>query len=142
MGDADLTAMMPGTAGTGQENEELNWGRRHIGRDETPPPQTTETGDVRLVDRVTVLHDIGPAPGQEPVPAKRPSRAGIAGKIHSCDDAAVHCREAQEISDRLEDVTEALLSMINDLQYRMDDIEYRRHHAASQEETPRSGERE
>ena len=134
--------MTPGAAGTGQENDELNWGRRHMGRDDPAPPQTAGTGDIRLVDRVTVLHDIGPAPGQEPVPVKRPSRAGTDSKIRSCDDAAVHCREAREVSERLEGVTEALICMINDLQYRMDDIEYRRHHAAPSEEAPRSGEQE
>jgi hypothetical protein len=134
--EADLTPMTPGTAGTGQENEELIWGRRHIGRDDPAPPQTTGTGAVRLVDRVTGLHDIGPAPGVEPVPVKHPSRAGITGKIRSCDDAAVHCREAREISDRLEEVTEALLCMINDLQYRMDDIEYTQHRAETHEERP------
>jgi len=141
MGDADLTAMTPGMAGNGQENEELTWERRHMGRDESAQPQTAGTGDVRLVDRVTMLHDIDPAPGQDPMPAKRPSRESINGKIRSCDDAAVHCREAREISDRLEKVTEALLCMINDLQYRMDDMEYTRHRAASQKEMPRSGER-
>jgi hypothetical protein len=41
--------------GPGQENEELEWGRRHI-PDEPPFP---------LADRVTALHDIPLAPGLE-----------------------------------------------------------------------------
>jgi hypothetical protein len=42
-------------AGPGQENEELEWGKRHI-PDEQPFP---------LADRVTALHDIPLAPGLE-----------------------------------------------------------------------------
>jgi len=86
---ADQDAMTSGAAGTGQENEELNWGRKHICEDDPVPPQKTQAKHVQMVERVTALHDIGPAPGQEPVPAKKRSRDIRDIRIRSCDDDAV-----------------------------------------------------
>jgi len=136
---ADPDARVSGATGNGQENEELNWGRRHMDVDDPVPPQTTKTGHVRLVERITALHDIGPAPGQEPVPAKKRSRDKRDIRIRSCDDDAVRCMQARELSDRLEEVTEALLIMINDLQYRVDDLEATRHGVAQAAEKTRHG---
>jgi len=58
----DATAT--GAAGTVSENEELEWGKRHIPRG---PP-------VYLADRVTELHDIPLAPGLSALPRRRPHR--------------------------------------------------------------------
>jgi len=138
---AGQDAMTSGAAGTGQKNEELNWGRRHMGGDSPAPPQITKTGHVRLVERMTALHDIGPEPGQEPVPVKKRSRDNRDARIRSCDDEAVHCMQVRELSDRLEKVTEALLIMINDLQYRVDELEATRHGAAQPAGKTRTGER-
>lgn len=139
---AGLDAEASGAAKTGTENEELNWGRRHMGGDDNTVPQIAgETGHVRVVERVTALHDIGPAPGQEPVPAKKLSRDTRGAQIRSCDDDTVRCRQARELSDRLEEVTEALLLLINDLQYRMDDLEGRRHVTAQPADGIRPGEK-
>lgn len=44
----------------------------------------------------------------------------------SCDDDAAHCSQASELSDRQEKIAEALLVMINDLQYRVDEPGYSR----------------
>ncbi len=136
---ADPDAMTSGAAGNRQENEELNWGRRHMGKDDPAPPQTTKTGHVRMVERMTALHDIGPAPGQEPVPPKKRSRDKRDIRIRSCDDDSVRCMQARELSDRLEEVTRALLIRINDLQYRVDDLETTRHGAAQAAEKTRPG---
>ena len=57
-------AAVIGAAGTEGENEELEWGKRHIPRE---PP-------VYLADRVTALHDIPLAPGQCALPRRRPHR--------------------------------------------------------------------
>lgn len=136
---ADPDVMASCTAGTGQENEELNWGRRHMGGVDPVPPQTTGTGRVRMAERVTALHDIGPAPGQEPVPAKNRSQNKRGTRIRSCDDDAVCCMQARELSDRLEEVTKALLIMINDLQYRVDDLEAIRHGTTQPTDKTQSG---
>lgn len=133
-------AMTSGAVGTGQENEELNWGRRHICEDDPVPPQKIRTEHVQMVERVTALHDIGPAPGQEPVPVKKRSqRDNREAQIRSCDDDAVRCMQARELSNRLEKVTEALLIMINDLQYRVDDLEATRHGTTQPTDKTRSG---
>ena len=136
---AGQDAMTSGAAGTGQKNEELNWGRRHICEDDPVPPQKIRAEHIQLVERVTALHDIGPEPGQEPVPVKKRSRDNRDARIRSCDDEAVHCMQVRELSDRLEKVTEALLIMINDLQYRVDELEATRHGSAQPTDKTRSG---
>ena len=136
---ADQDAMTSGTAGIGQENEEFNWRRRHICEDDPVPSQKTGAEHVLLVERVTALHDIGPAPGQEPVPVKNRSRDNREAGIRSCDDDTMRCVQARELSDRLEKVTEALLIIINDLQYRVDDLEATRHGSAQPTDKTRSG---
>lgn len=79
---ADPDAMATGNAGTGQENEELKWGRRHIEWDSPEPPESLRKKSVRLVDRVTALHDIGPAPGQEqPEKKTRTKTPGTTGHV-------------------------------------------------------------
>ena len=57
-------APVTGAAGTEGENEELEWGKRHIPWE---PP-------VYLADRVTALHDIPLAPGLCVLPRRRPHR--------------------------------------------------------------------
>ena len=139
-GVADQDAMTSGSVRTGLENEELNWGRRHICDDDPVPSQKTGAEHVQLVERVTALHDIGPAPGQEPVPVKKRSqRDNREERIRSCDDDAVRCMQARELSNRLENVTEALLIMINDLQYRVDDLEAIRHGTTQPTDKTQSG---
>jgi len=81
------------------------------------------------MDRVTALHDIDPAPGQVQ-PEKKPERKLPSSRILSCDDEAAHCSQARELFDRQEKITETLLLMINDLQYRVDELEYSRRNAA------------
>jgi hypothetical protein len=137
---ADPDAMESGTAGTGQENEELKWGRRHIAWDRPEPPESPHRKSARLVDRVTALHDIGPAPGQEL--QKKTQKQKLPGRpVISCDDDAAHCSQARELSDRQEKIAEALLVMINDLQYRVDALEYSRRSAAPAKSGMRPGER-
>lgn len=136
---ADQDAMTSGSVRTGLENEELNWGRRHICDDDPVPSQKTGAEHVQLVERVTALHDIGPAPGQEPVPVKNRSRDKQKRRIRSCDNDAVRCMQARELSNQLENVTELLLGMINDLQYRVDDLEATRHGTTQPTDKTQSG---
>ena len=58
----------------------------------------------------------------------------------SCDDDAAHCSQARELSDRQEKIVEALLVMINDLQYRVDELEYSRRSPAPAKTGTRPGE--
>lgn len=132
----DATAS--GTAGTVQENEELKRGRRHIAWDSPEPPESQRKKSVRLVDRVTALHDIGPAPGQE-LPEKKPEQKLPGQRVMSCDDDAAHCSQARELSDRQEKIAEALLVMINDLRYRVDEPGYSRRSPAPAKTETRPG---
>lgn len=104
-----------GAARPGHENAELEWGKRNI-------PYEPE---IRLADRVTALHDIPNAPGHS-MPKKRSDRkAKPAGP--GADKDPAHCALAREMQERQEELAEALLALINDLQYRMDRLENRRH---------------
>jgi hypothetical protein len=67
-------ATTTGTAGTVGENEELEWGKRHIPRD--PPAY--------LADRVTELHDIPLAPGLSALPRRRPHRKIVRPQPEFC----------------------------------------------------------
>ncbi|MGA7798882.1 hypothetical protein [Methanoregula sp.] len=60
-------AIVTGAAGTEGENEELEWGKRHIPWE---PP-------LYLADRVTALHDIPLAPGLCALPRRRPHRKSV-----------------------------------------------------------------
>ncbi|MEN6396339.1 MAG: hypothetical protein ABFC78_07645, partial [Methanoregula sp.] len=61
---AGLDATVTGAVGTEVENDELEWGKRHIPWE---PP-------VYLADRVTALHDIPLAPGLIALPRRRHHR--------------------------------------------------------------------
>ncbi|MEN6395695.1 MAG: hypothetical protein ABFC78_04345 [Methanoregula sp.] len=137
---AEPGAREPGAAGTGDENEELMWGRRHITWDNPVLPERRPQKPIRLADRVTALRDIGQAPGLEQ-PEKKPVRKIPGTQILSCDDDAAHCFQARELFDRQEKIAEALLVMINDLQYRVDDLEYYRRSDVPSKTGTRPGER-
>ena len=101
-----------GAAGPGHENDELEWGKQNI----------PDEPHVFFADRVTALHDIPktPDPG---MPLKRPRRKTGQEKPDKDRDAAVHRALAQEIQERQEELADALLALINDLQYRVDRLE-------------------
>jgi hypothetical protein len=132
---ADPDATASGAAGTGQENEDLKWGRRHIVWDAPLHVEPVHPGPAQLVERVTALHDIEPAPGQErPLqhvhPEKKRERKIPSLQIISCEDDAAHCSQVSELFFQQEKMSESLLVMINDLQYRVDELEYFRRIAA------------
>jgi hypothetical protein len=118
-----------GAAGPGQENEELEWGKKNI---------PYEPG-VRLVDRVTALHDVPNAPDPG-MPKKRTNRTAGSLKHAEEKDAAAHRALAREMLERQEELADALLALINDLQYRVDRLENRRHTPA--ENPPATGSEE
>jgi hypothetical protein len=104
-----------GAAGPGQENEELEWGKQHI-------PYEPE---IRLADRITALHDIPKVQGTG-LPRQRTNRTAEALKHAEERDVAAYRALAQEIQERQEELADALLALINDLQYRVDRLENRR----------------
>jgi len=104
-----------GAAGPGHENDELEWGKRDI-PDKQPFP---------LADRVTALHDIPKAPDPS-MPLKRPRRKAGQEKPDKDRDTAAHRALVQEMQERQEELADALLELINDLQYRVDRLENRR----------------
>ncbi|MFA6364429.1 hypothetical protein [Methanoregula sp.] len=67
-------ATVTGAAGTDIENEELEWGKRHIPWE---PP-------VYLADRVTALHDIPLAPGLCVLLRRRPHRKIVRPRPDFC----------------------------------------------------------
>ena len=105
-----------GAAGPGHENDELEWGKQNI------PDEL----HVFFADRVTALHDIPKAPDPD-MPIKRPRRKTGQEKPDKDRDAAVHRALAREMQERQEELADALLALINDLQYRVDRLENRRH---------------
>jgi len=118
-----------GTAGPEHENEELEWGKQHI-------PYEPE---IRLADRVTALHDIPKAPDPG-IPRKRPRRKAGQTKPDGERDTEAHRALAQEMQERQEKLADALLALINDLQYRVDRLENRRRIPAGNPPTGKSGE--
>ena len=115
------------STGPGHENEELEWGKQHI-------PYEPE---IRLADRVTALHDIPKAPDPG-IPIKRPRRKAGQTKPDGERDTAAHRALAQEMQERQEDLADALLALINDLQYRVDRLENRRRISAGNPPTGKS----
>jgi len=136
---AEPDQIASGAAGTGQENKELEWMRQHeeetsaqkelaAGRQEikagTPP---VEPRAPRLVERVTALRGQAIDHGQRP---KRSVRSGIRRELLAYDSDVQYAavEKAQQdlvcsLIERQDRVTEKLLLMINDLQYRTDDLE-------------------
>jgi len=113
-------------AGPGHENEELEWGKKNI-------PYEPE---IRFADRVTALHDIPKAPGTG-MPKRRANRK--AKRVDpGADRDPAHCALAREMQERQEELAEALLALINDLQYRVDRLENRRYTPAGTPPATRS----
>jgi len=127
-----------GTAGSGQENEELTWMKMHdepvqaagqpekVRSDATGAPRVTTTFP-RCVKRTTALR----GRGITPVKKSRPSaRSQIEQDLLAYDSdvpyAAVEDANRHLVCaliERQDWVTEKLLLMINDLEYRVDDLE-------------------
>jgi len=136
---AEPDQIASGTAGTGQENEELRWMRKHAaalptqagrtaGTDNDKPanPAIVRSGP-KLVERKTALRGQAIDRPTRPV---RPARSRTAQDLLAYDSdipyAAVEKANRDlvcSLIERQDRVSEGLLLMINDLQYRVDDIE-------------------
>ena len=135
---AEPDQIASGAAGTGQENKELKWMKRHerasaqkeqeAGRQEIKAgAPCAEHRAPRLVERVTALRGQAIDHGQRP---KRSVRSGIRQELLAYDSDIPYtaAEKAQRdlvcsLIERQDRVTEKLLLMINDLQYRTDDLE-------------------
>lgn len=132
-------AKVSGAAGTGQENEELAWMQRH---DEPVPAVRGQPGKVRsdasmacpvtstapkYVERVTALRGRGIAPVKKSRPSARSrTERDLLAYDSDVPYAAVEDANRQLVCaliERQDRVTEKLLLMINDLEYRVDDLE-------------------
>jgi hypothetical protein len=132
-------AKVSGAAGTGQENEELAWMQRH---DEPVPAVRGQTGNVRsdaaiaspgtgtapkYVERTTALRGRGMAPVKKSRPSARSrTERDLLAYDSDVPYAAVEDANRQLVCaliERQDRVTEKLLLMINDLEYRVDDLE-------------------
>ena len=136
---AEPDQIASGMAGTGQENNELAWMKNH---GETPPELEKRTTVLhsdnlddpavvrsapKLVERKTGLRGQGIDPARKP---KRPARSRTERDLLEYDSeipyAAVEKANRTlvcSLIERQDRVTESLLLMINDLQYRVDDLE-------------------
>jgi hypothetical protein len=136
---AEPDQIASGAAGTGQENKELKWMKRlerkasaqaegTAGRQEIragAPP--VEPRAPRLVERVTGLRGQAIDRGTRPSRLDR-SRTGRELLEQDSDIPYTAAEKAQRdlvcsLIERQDRVTEQLLLMINDLQYRTDDLE-------------------
>jgi len=128
-----------GMAGTGQENEELEWMRRHAAASPTLAERMNGTDTARpgnativrcapkMVERKTALR------GQAIGPATRPKRPAMSrtGRDLLAYDSDIPYAAVEKANrdlfcsliERQDQVTERLLLLINDLQYRVDDLE-------------------
>jgi len=128
-----------GMAGTGQENEELEWMKRYGGtapelakrtiglHDNIPDDHPVMRSAPKLVQRKTGLR------GQEIDPVRKPKRSVRSGTERDLLEydsevpyAAVEKANRNlvcSLIERQDRVTEGLLLIINDLQYRVDDLE-------------------
>ena len=136
---AEPDQVASGTAVTGQENEELEWMKRHGGtapelekrttglHDDKPDDHPVVRCAPKLVERKTGLHGLGIDPVRKP---KRSVRSRTERDLLEYDSevpyAAVEKANRDlvcSLLERQDRVTESLLLMINDLQYRVDDLE-------------------
>jgi hypothetical protein len=136
---AEPDQIASGAAGTGQQNEELKWMKRlerkasaqaegTAGRQENKAgAHSAEPRAPRLVERVTALRGQAIDHGQRP---KRSVRSGIRQELlaYDSDIPYMAAEKAQRdlvcsLIERQDRVTEKLLLMINDLQYRTDELE-------------------
>jgi hypothetical protein len=132
-------AKVSGAAGTGQKNEELAWMQRH---DEPVPAVRGQTEKIRsdaaiaspvsdtaprYVERTTALRGRGMAPVKKSRPSARSrTERDLLAYDSDVPYAAVEDANRQLICsliERQDRVTEKLLLMINDLEYRVDDLE-------------------
>ncbi len=135
---ASPAAKVSGAAGTGQENEELAWMQRH---DEPVPAVAGQPGKVRsdaagirpigtapkYVERTTALRGRGTAPAKKSWSSAR-SRTERDLLAYDSDVPYAAVEDANRhlvcaLIERQDRVTEKLLLMINDLEYRVDDLE-------------------
>jgi hypothetical protein len=136
---AEPDQIVSGAAGTGQENEELEWmkekevkplaaegGATGQEADKTDAPPVTRKAP-RLARRVTALRGLEINSGQRP---KRSVLSRILRDLLAYDSDVPYAvvEKAQRdlvcsLIERQDRVTEKLLLMINDLQYRTDDLE-------------------
>jgi len=136
---AEPDQIASGAAGTGQQNEELKWMKRlerkasaeaegTAGRQEIKAgAPSVEPKAPRLVERKTALRGQAIDRGTRPSRLDR-SRTGRELLEHDSDVPYVAAEKAQRdlvcsLIERQDRVTEQLLLMINDLQYRTDDLE-------------------
>jgi hypothetical protein len=132
-------AKVSGAAGTEQENEELAWMQRH---DEPEPAVGGQTGKVRsdaagarpvtgpapkYVERTTALRGRGIAPVKKSRSSAR-SRTERDLLAYDSDVPYTAVEDANRhvvcaLIERQDRVTEKFLLMINDLEYRVDDLE-------------------
>jgi len=136
---AEPDQIASGAAGTGQQNEELKWMKRlerkasaqaegTAGRQEIKAvAPSAEPKAPRLVERVTALRGQAIDRGTRPSRLDR-RRTGRELLEHDSDIPYVAAEKAQRdlvcsLIERQDRVTEKLLLMINDLQYRTDDLE-------------------
>ena len=136
---AEPDQIASGTAGTGQENEELEWMRRHgetaselaertTGlHDDKPNDHTVVRSAPKLVERKTGLRGQGIDPVRKP---KRSVRSRTERDLLAYDSDIPYAAFEKAIRnlicaliERQDRVTESLLLMINDLQYPVDDLE-------------------
>jgi hypothetical protein len=136
---AEPDQIASGMAGTGQEKNELAWMKKHAAGSPTVAERTTGTDNdmpcnpaivrssPKLVERKTALR--GQAIDPPPRP-KRPARSRTEKDLLAYDSdipyAAVEKANRDlvcSLIERQDRVSEGLLLLINDLQYRVDDIE-------------------
>ena len=116
------------------ENSELEWAKRHMKEEEEDEKKTEETEEPapRLVERKTELHYADPAPLQKRKGAVR-HRTEQSTKIPDPEVLYRNLEAAvRELSGSLREWQEwmggQVLTRLNELEYRVDDIEYKRDH--------------
>jgi hypothetical protein len=127
--------IVSGAKSTGQkENCELEWAKRHMKEDEEDEKKTEETEEPspRCVERKTELHYADPVPVRKRKGAVR-HRTEQSTKIS--DPEVLHRNlevEVRELSGFLREWQEGMggqvLTRLNELEYRVDDIEYKLDH--------------
>jgi hypothetical protein len=127
--------IVSGAECTGQEeNSELEWAKRHMKEEEEDEEKTEETEEPapRLVERKTELHYADPAPVRKRKGAVR-HRTEQSTKIPDPEVLYRNLEAAvRELSGSLREWQEGMggqvLTRLNELEYRVDDIEYKRDH--------------
>ena len=117
-----------------EENSELEWAKRHMKEEEEDEKKTEETEEPapRLVERKTELHYADPAPVRKRKGAVR-HRTEQSTKIPDPEVLYRNLEAAvRELSGSLREWQEGMggqvLTRLNELEYRVDDIEYKRDH--------------